>query len=122
MLPWQLPNISGIREYIRSSSWMISLPMPNSTVNSRSWPGVSREVNKKLTAFLSQYTKLQNLSHFGQELTDDVKKNLRLGEMVYKFFNQPYRITVPVISQLIILSMILQDMIESKEMLEKVKN
>lgn len=80
-----------------------------------------REVNKIFTAFLSRYDKLQNLSHFGQELTDDVKKALHLGEMTYKFFKQPFQETIPITVQLIISSMLFQNFIENAELLDKIK-
>ena len=80
-----------------------------------------REVNKVLMAFLSRYDKLQNLSHFGAELTEDVKKALKLGEMIYVFFNQHFEETIPIIVQLIILSMLFQHIIEDKEALDKIK-
>jgi F-type H+-transporting ATPase subunit alpha len=82
---------------------------------------LAREANKNLTAFLAHYDKLQNLSHFGQELTADVKKDLHSGDIIYKFFNQPYHQTVPTTVQLIILSMILQGIIETKDIMEEVK-
>ena len=80
-----------------------------------------REVNKVLMAFLSRYDKLQNLSHFGAELTEDVKKALKLGEMIYVFFNQHFEETIPIVVQLIILSMLFQHLIEDKEALDKIK-
>ncbi|MEO6509144.1 MAG: hypothetical protein ABIO02_04265, partial [Patescibacteria group bacterium] len=79
------------------------------------------EINKKLTTFLSHYDKLQNLSHFGQELTEDVKKDLLIGDNIYEFFKQPYQQIIPTTVQLVIISMILQGLIETKEMLEEVK-
>lgn len=99
----------------------VNIPLSVTRVGRQTLDKLSREINKTLTSFLSTYDKLQNLAHFGQELTDDVKKNLRLGELVYKFFNQSYHETVPVPVQLIILSLILQNGIENKEMLDKVK-
>ncbi|HUQ84928.1 MAG TPA: hypothetical protein VM077_01265 [Candidatus Limnocylindrales bacterium] len=123
-------NVMGITDghiYLDSNIYYqgmrpaVNIPLSVTRVGRQTLTKLSREVNKTLTAFLSQYDKLLNLSHFGQELTDDVKKSLRLGDMVYKFFNQPYQLTVPVPVQLIILSMILQDFIENKEVLDKVK-
>jgi F0F1-type ATP synthase alpha subunit len=61
---------------------------------------------------------MQNLSHFGAELTDDVKKKLRTGDMIFNFFNQPYHVTLPSTVQLIIFSMIWQDIIIDKDLLE----
>lgn len=80
-----------------------------------------REVHKILTAFLSRYDKLQNLSHFGQELTDDVKRALNMGDLIYKFFKQPYEETIPMPIQMIILSMIFNKIIENNEVLSQIK-
>ncbi|HVF69184.1 MAG TPA: hypothetical protein VNA13_01320 [Xanthomonadales bacterium] len=123
-------NVMGITDghiYLDSNIYYqgmrpaVNIPLSVTRVGRQTLSKLSREINKNLTAFLAQYDKLQNLSHFGQELTDDVKKKLRSGDMINKFFNQPYQMTVPVPVQLIVLSMILQDVIESKEVLDKVK-
>ncbi len=76
---------------------------------------------KNLTAFCQNTKSCKTLSHFGQELTADVKKDLRIGDLIYEFFKQPYQLTIPLTIQLIIISMILQSLIESKEALEKAK-
>lgn len=124
-------NVMGITDghiYLDSNIYYtgmrpaVNIPLSVTRVGRQTMDKLSREVNKFLTAFLSQYDKLLNLSHFGQELTDDVKKHLRLGDMVFKLFNQPYQLTIPTAVQLIILSMILQDLIPNKEMLDKVKH
>ncbi|HEX7042320.1 MAG TPA: F0F1 ATP synthase subunit alpha [Patescibacteria group bacterium] len=99
----------------------VNIPLSVTRVGRQTLDKLSREINKDLTSFLAEYNKLQTISHFGQELTEDVKKNLRIGDMVYKFFNQPYQVTVPKIVQLVVLSMILNDMIVTKEDLDKAK-
>lgn len=99
----------------------VNIPLSVTRVGRQTLDKLSREVNKTLTAFLTNYDRMLNLSHFGQELTDDVKRDLRLGEMVYRFFNQPYQVTVPSSVQLIILSLILQNLIESNELLDKLR-
>lgn len=123
-------NVMGITDghiYLDSNMYYqgmrpaVNIPLSVTRVGRQTLDKLSREVNKELTSFLSEYDKLLNLSHFGQELTDDVKKKLHIGEIVYKFFNQPYQQTIPRTIQLIILSLILQDVIENKEMLEKIK-
>lgn len=123
-------NVMGITDghiYLDSNMYYqgmrpaINIPLSVTRVGRQTLDQLSREVNKELTAFLSQYEKLQNLSHFGQELTEDVKQKLKIGELIYKFFNQPYQLTVPTTIQLIILSLIMQNTVESKEMLEKLK-
>jgi F-type H+-transporting ATPase subunit alpha len=99
----------------------LNVPLSVTRVGRQTLDNLARDVNKFLTSFMSQYTKLQNLSHFGQELRDDVKKSLRIGEMLTKFFNQSYHETIPQIVQLVILSLILQDFVDSKETLQKIK-
>lgn len=123
-------NVMGITDghiYLDSNIYYqgmrpaVNVPLSVTRVGRQTLDKLSREINKDLTSFLTQYNKLQNISHFGQELTDDVKRNLRLGEMINKFFSQPYQETVPHLAQIIIVSLILQDMIQSNEDLEKVK-
>jgi F-type H+/Na+-transporting ATPase subunit alpha len=122
-------NVMGITDghiYLDSNIYYqgmrpaVNIPLSVTRVGRQTLDNLSREINKNLTAFLSNYDRLQNLSHFGQELTDDVKRDLRLGEVVYDFFNQPYQLTVPKIVQMIVLSMILQNIVESKESLTKI--
>ena len=123
-------NVMGITDghiYLDSNIYYqgmrpaVNVPLSVTRVGRQTLDKLSRDINKDLTAFLSEYTNLQNISHFGQELTEDVKKSLRLGEMVNKFFSQPYQETVPHIVQLIVVSLILQDIIQSGEDLEKIK-
>lgn len=123
-------NVMGITDghiYLDSNMYYqgmrpaVNIPLSVTRVGRQTLDKLTREINKNLTAFLSEYDKLLNLSHFGQELTEDVKKKLAIGEIVYKFFNQPYQETIPRKVQLIILSLILQGVINSKDMLEKVK-
>jgi F-type H+-transporting ATPase subunit alpha len=123
-------NVMGITDghiyldaniYYQGMRPAVNIPLSVTRVGRQTLDKLSRDVNKDLTAFLSAFNKLQTISHFGQELTEEVKKNLRLGEMINKFFSQPYQETVPRIVQLVIVSLILQNLIESKEDLESVK-
>lgn len=123
-------NVMGITDghiYLDSNIYYqgmrpaVNIPLSVTRVGRQTLDKLSRDINKNLTAFLIQYNKLQNVSHFGQELAADVKKNLLFGELINKFFNQPYQVTVPKRVQLIILSMILQSLIDNKEMLENAK-
>ena len=123
-------NVMGITDghiYLDSNIYYqglrpaVNIPLSVTRVGRQTVNKLVRDVNKNLTSFLADYEKLQNLSHFGQELTEDVKKKLRIGELVYKFFNQPYQLTIPLAIQLIILSMLLQNIIENKETLDKAK-
>lgn len=123
-------NVMGITDghiYLDSNIYYqgmrpaVNIPLSVTRVGRQTLDKLSREINKDLTVFLSQYTKVQNISHFGQELTDDVKKQLNRGDLVNKFFNQPYQITVPRQVQSIIISLIMQDVIATKDDLDLTK-
>ncbi len=123
-------NVMGITDghiYLDSNIYYqgmrpaVNIPLSVTRVGRQTLNKLSREVNKNLMAFLTRYEKLRNLSHFGQELTPEVKKILRLGEMVNKFLNQPYQTTVPGVVQVVILTMILQNLIDTKEIIEEIK-
>ncbi len=123
-------NVMGITDghiYLDSNMYYqgmrpaINLPLSVTRVGRQTLDTLSREMNRNLISFLTSYERLQNLSHFGQELTDEVKKDLRLGQMVYDFFNQPYQVTVPKPVQMIILSMIMQNLIDNKSTLDRIK-
>lgn len=124
-------NVMGITDghiYLDSNIYYqgmrpaVNIPLSVTRVGRQTLDKLSRDLNKNLTAFLSSYEKLQTISHFGQELTDDVKKNLNIGDLIFKFFNQPYQLTVPKQVQMIMLSLIMQNFIPDKDMLEKVKS
>lgn len=123
-------NIMGITDghiyfdsnmYYKGMRPAVNIPLSVTRVGRQTLGKLNREINKELTAFLSQFDKLQNLSHFGQELTVEVKRSLARGEMVYEYFKQPYQLTIPLVAQLVILSMILQGIIYNKDMMEKVR-
>jgi F-type H+-transporting ATPase subunit alpha len=76
---------------------------------------LKREINNKLNAFLAQHEKLQNFSHFGAELSDDVKRTLRIGDQLYTFFDQHYSLILPEEVQLIVFAMIWQGLFEQEE-------
>lgn len=61
---------------------------------------VVRSINRELTAFIANYEKIQNLSHFGAELTDTVKEILKTGDKIYDFFTQKLKTTLPLPVQL----------------------
>jgi F-type H+-transporting ATPase subunit alpha len=107
--------------YFQGMRPAVNIPLSVTRVGRQTLNKLSREINKYLASFLAQYDRLTNLSHFGQELTADVKKSLWLGELIYKFFNQSYQETIPSPIQVIIISLIVQGFVESKEALDQAK-
>lgn len=84
----------------------VNIPLSVTRVGRQAQSVLSRSINRELTAFLALYDKMQNLSHFGAELTDTVKQVLSTGEMVYAFFEQQYKVVVPLEVQTILFSLL----------------
>ncbi len=63
-------------------------------------------INSKETTFLTSYEKMQSLAQFGAELTAEVKKDLKIGDLIYKLLEQPVGMVVPTEVQLIMFSLI----------------
>lgn len=123
-------NVMGITDghifldsniYYQGQRPAVNIPLSVTRVGRQCLDKLSREINKDLTAFLMSHGKLQTISHFGQELSNDVKRTLKLGDLIYRFFNQHYHVTVPKKVQLVIISMVLQDIIGDRDMLDKAK-
>lgn len=123
-------NLMGITDghiYLDSNIYFegmrpaVNIPLSVTRVGRQTLDKLSREVNKELTSFLVEYNRLQNISHFGQELTDTVKQKLKKGELINAFFKQPYQLTVPRNVQLIITSMIMQGIISTVDQLTDLK-
>lgn len=124
-------NIMGITDghiyfdsnmYYKGMRPAVNIPLSVTRVGRQTLNKLNREINKELTAFLSDYDKLLNLSHFGQELTEDVKKKLARGDLVYEFFKQPYQLTIPAVVQIVIVSLIMQDVIITKKSMEDARS
>lgn len=67
---------------------------------------LKRELNREVTAFMANYDKVQNYSHFGAELSEKIKSILKTGEKIQIFFDQHYTLIVPEEIQLILFSLI----------------
>ncbi|MBP6913711.1 MAG: F0F1 ATP synthase subunit alpha [Candidatus Levybacteria bacterium] len=89
-------------------------------VGRQATPKILRSINRELTAFLTLYQRMQDLSHFGAELTDAVKQVLRTGDVIYKFFEQTDSVIVPPNIQLLMFSMIWLKLFEDSTVIEKI--
>lgn len=52
-----------------------------------------KDINREVSSLFSAYERVENLSHFGTEVSDSVKNTLSLGTKIQYFFNQPEGIT-----------------------------
>lgn len=56
---------------------------------------VAKDINRELSSLFAIHDKVENLSHFGSELSESVKSIFAMGERVYSFFNQPADMILP---------------------------
>lgn len=92
--------------YYRGIRPAVNISLSVTRVGRQAQNNLTRSINRELTAFLALYEKMQNLSHFGAELSDTVKQVLTTGEMVYAFFEQQYKVVVPLEVQITLFSML----------------
>lgn len=90
--------------YYRGRRPAINVALSVTRVGRQASSSLLRSINREITAFLALYEKMQNLSHFGAELTDSVKHVIKTGEMIYKFFEQSYNVVIPIQVQIILFS------------------
>lgn len=98
----------------------VNISLSVTRVGRQATPKILRSINRELTAFLTLYQRMQDLSHFGAELTDAVKQVLRTGDIIYKFFEQTDNVIVPSTIQLVMFSMIWLKLFDDSTVLEKV--
>ena len=67
---------------------------------------LKKDISREMGAFLANYEKMQNFSHFGAELSQEMLKKLKLGEKLYQLFEQHYDLAIPESAQLILVGMV----------------
>jgi F-type H+-transporting ATPase subunit alpha len=82
----------------------INLPLSVTRVGRQTQSNIYQQTNHEITAFLSEYESLQNLAHFGAELSPNVKKIITKGERIIKIFDQKYSEIISSPIQLILLA------------------
>lgn len=97
----------------------VNIPLSVTRVGRQSSAKILRSINRELTAFLALYQRMQDLSHFGAELTDAVKQVLRTGDVVYKFFEQTNDVIVPLGVQTTMFSMLWLKMFDDAVILDQ---
>jgi F-type H+-transporting ATPase subunit alpha len=68
--------------------------------------GLLQDVNRKLMAFIVEYQETATLSHFGAELSQEVRTKLDKGNMLMKLFDQNYRLQLQLPVQLMLVGLI----------------
>ncbi|HVF69457.1 MAG TPA: hypothetical protein VNA13_02725 [Xanthomonadales bacterium] len=81
--------------YAKGTRPAINTPLSVTRVGKQTQDKIMKDINREVGSLFSVYEKVENLSHFGSELSESVKNTLVLGEKIQFFFNQPEGITFP---------------------------
>ena len=75
---------------------------------------LKRDINREILSFLTLSEKMQNFTHFGAELTESTKITLAVADKVVKFLDQAPLTTMPVNLQLLLFSMLWDNILQNK--------
>lgn len=100
-------------EFYKGKRPAINIPLSVTRVGRQAQTPLFREINRYLMSFLSTFTRLEELSHLGAELSEDGRRNLRIGESIIKLFNQPSGLTVPIEVQLLMIGLLWNEFLET---------
>lgn len=84
----------------------INIPLSVTRVGKQTQPPLLQEIQRRLTAFLSDYEKTATLSHFGAELSSDVRDTLKKGTQFMKFFDQHFTFLIPLSVQMAMIGLL----------------
>ncbi len=100
----------------------VNIPLSVTRVGRQAQSPLLRNINREISAFLTLYEKVQNLSHFGAEVSPTVKTTIEMGEIVYRFFNQHYRTLFAPEVQVILFSLLWLNLLDgSYDTIEQAK-
>lgn len=84
----------------------INIPLSVTRVGKQTQPPLLQEIQRRVTAFLSEYEKAATLSHFGAELSSEVRDTLKKGSQFLRFFDQHFTLLIPLSIQMVVVGML----------------
>jgi len=103
-------------EFVKGRRPAINIALSVTRLGRQTQNTLLQDINRQLSSFLtSKYEKSVQLSHFGSELTDDVKRNLEIGNDLYGYFNQNIDTIVPIGPSIVFLSMVWLDIFRGED-------
>lgn len=99
----------------------INIPLSVTRVGKQTQTQIEKDINRELGSLFSIYERVENLSHFGSEMTESVKSIFSTGDKVYAFFNQPAGTVIKKEISLIIFSLIWLHILTTIDSIEKAR-
>ncbi|MGI5828233.1 MAG: hypothetical protein ACOX6V_04425 [Patescibacteria group bacterium] len=89
----------------------VNVPLSVTRVGKQTQDSVRRDLTRTLLAFLTQYERAKSFTHFGTELTDEIKSMLKRGKELSQILDQPTTQVIPITIAVIFAAMIWKGML-----------
>ncbi len=96
----------------------INIPLSVTRVGKQTQDKILKDINRELSSLFAVYERVENLSHFGSEMTDSVKSIFATGNKIYTLFNQNEGLIVPKEVSLIIFALIWMHIINDEALID----
>lgn len=100
----------------------VNIPLSVTRVGKQTQDKIAKDINRELSSMFAVYERVENLSHFGSEMTDSVKSIFSTGNKIYSFFNQSEGLIIPKEVGLIIFSLIWMHKLSDEAEIEKARD
>ncbi len=99
----------------------INIPLSVTRVGKQTQDRISKDINRELSSLFAIYDKVENLSHFGSELSASVQSTFSIGEKVHHFFNQPAMLNISREVYLVLFSLVWLNILNDEQTIEKAR-
>lgn len=108
--------------FFRGQRPAINLTLSVTRVGRQVQSTLLRSINREATALLAEFERLQNLSQFGAELSDNAKQTIQIGETIRILFSQSVELIVPLEVQIIFFAIVWLGLLSSDDLKEHLQS
>lgn len=107
--------------YVEGRKPAVNISLSVTRVGKQVQSSLKRDINQKLMSFYTSYERMENLAHFGSELSPQVKQTITTGKMFNSFFNQHYNLIVPEEVTIVLFALIWSHLLEGQSDISKIR-
>jgi F-type H+-transporting ATPase subunit alpha len=100
----------------------VNIPISVTRVGKQTQDQIGKDINRELSSLFAIYERVENLSHFGSEMTESVKSIFSMGGKVYQFFNQPGNVILPKEVYLVLFALVWLNILDTESDIEETRN
>jgi len=93
-------------EFLKGRRPAVNILLSITRVGRQTHNVLHQEINSALLSFVAEYQRILDLSHFGAEITDEVKNKLSRGEKLMASLDQPADMVIPFSVQMVFLGLL----------------